>query len=45
MFWESIFVYRDLVGKPERKRRRRITRYGWDDNTEVDIQENCWEHG
>jgi hypothetical protein len=38
MFWERICVYRDLVRKPERKRKRRISMYRWGDNADVDIQ-------
>jgi hypothetical protein len=44
-FWERIYVYRDLVGKPERKRKRRIPRCRWGDKTEVEIQGSGWDRG
>jgi hypothetical protein len=45
MFWERICAYRDLVGKPVRKIKRRRPRYRWGDNTEVYIQETGWDYG
>jgi hypothetical protein len=45
IFWERMCVYSDLMGKPERKRKRRIPKCRWGDNTEIVIQETGWDRG
>jgi hypothetical protein len=37
---ERIFVYRDLVGKPEGRRQFRIPTLRWEDNIKMCFQEN-----
>jgi len=40
---ERTGVYRDLVGKPEGKRRLGRPRHRWEDNIKMDTQEvGCW---
>jgi hypothetical protein len=37
--WTRRSVYRDLVGKPERKRPLGRSRLRWEDNIKMDLQE------
>ena len=37
--------FRDLLGKPERKRPPGRSRRRWEDNIKIDIQEVGWEGG
>jgi hypothetical protein len=45
MFGERICMYRDLVWKPERKKKYLKPSYRWGDNIEVGIQETVWDRG
>jgi hypothetical protein len=41
--WEETGVYRDLVGKTERKRQLGRPRFRWEDNVMMGLQEvGCW---